>query len=55
MMRYILVMDIALPRDQVVALFADPQNWRYWQETLLSYEVLDENTEDPGTKTKIRH
>ena len=52
-MHYIVDITIDLPRDKVVALFADPGNMPKWQEGLLSAEPLDGTPGQPGSRTKL--
>lgn len=54
-MRYELEMDIALPRARVVELFADPDNWPEWQETLISAEHFEGTPGEPGARTRLLH
>ena len=54
-LRYTLRMDIALPRAQVVELFADPKNWVKWQESLISFAPISGIPGEDGARTKLRH
>ena len=44
-MHYTCEIDIDKPRDEVVNLFDNPDNMKYWQKGLVSYEHL---TGEPG-------
>jgi hypothetical protein len=39
-MKYTTEIDIELPREQVIELLNNPENMKYWQRRLLSYEEL---------------
>lgn len=52
-MKYSVEIDIHLPRDQVIALFDDPDNLYKWQEGLLSFEPLSGEPGQPGAKSRL--
>ncbi len=54
-MRYTTVIDIALPRREVIALLDDPTNLPHWQPELLSFETVEGKTGIPGAKTILRY
>lgn len=54
-MKYTNTVDIALPRDEVVALFDDLDNYSAWQESLVSLEPLEGEPGQVGTRTRLNH
>ena len=52
-MRFTQEIEIALPRDEMVALFDDPQNLAKWQRGLQSFEPLSGEPGQPGARSKL--
>jgi len=52
-MKYTITINIERPRDQVVALFDNPDNLKHWQDGLISYEQLSSTPHQPGAKMKL--
>ena len=52
-MKYTVGTDIDKPRDEVVALFMDPENRPKWQRGLVSVEVLDGEAGQAGARSKL--
>ncbi len=53
-MQYSCDINIALPRQQVVALFDDASHYADWQEGLLSHELVEGQAGTVGAKSRIR-
>jgi len=51
--KYILELEIDCPRERVVELYADPENWPAWQESLAGYEILSGSDRAEGMKTRL--
>ncbi len=54
-MRYSCTLELALPRDKVIALFDDPDNLAKWQEGLVSFEPLSGTPGEPGAKSRLTY
>ncbi len=54
-MKYTCSVDIAAPVDWVVKLFRNPDNLRYWQPGLISYEHLEGRQGEAGSKARMLH
>ena len=54
-MKYTLKLDIARPRATVVALFANPDNWPKWQDTLVRWEAVQGTPGERGSTTRLVH
>lgn len=54
-MKYALDIDIDRPRDEVVALFDDPDNLKHWQPGFLSFEPLAGTPGEPGAQSRLRY
>lgn len=52
-MKYTCELTIDLPRDEVVALFDDPDNLVKWQPGLQSFEHLSGEPGQPGAKSRL--
>lgn len=52
-MHYSVDIEIDLPRDQVIALFDNPDNLVKWQEGLQSFEQLSGEPGQPGATSKL--
>jgi polyketide cyclase/dehydrase/lipid transport protein len=50
---YTVEIDIALPRDEVARLFADPDNLVKWQRGLQSIEPLSGEPGKPGSTSRL--
>ena len=50
---YTSTVDIELPRDQVLALFDDPDNLVKWQKGLQSFEHMSGEPGQVGAKSKL--
>ena len=53
MLKYTTEVTIDLPRDKVISLFDSFENLSKWQPTLKSYEHLEGEPGQPGTKTRL--
>ena len=54
-MKYRSEIIIDLPRDQVIEKFDNPENMKYWQEGLISYEFMDGEPGQEGSTMKLRY
>lgn len=54
-MNYTLDIVIDKPRYEVVKLFDNPDNMKYWQKGLLSFEHLTGEPGKPGAESLIRY
>jgi uncharacterized protein YndB with AHSA1/START domain len=54
-MKYSLQLRIDRPRDEVAALFTDPDNLKHWQPGLVGREHISGTPGQTGAKTRIRH
>jgi hypothetical protein len=52
-MEFTQEIEIALPRDEVVRLFDDPQNLAKWQRGLQSFEPLEGEPGQPGSTSRL--
>ncbi|MGV6827679.1 MAG: SRPBCC family protein [bacterium] len=52
-MKYILEIDIALPRDRVIELFDDADNLDKWQPGLIGYKHLSGTPGEVGAKAVL--
>ncbi len=52
-MKYKCSIDINLGIDQVVKIWDDPENFKYWQNGFQSIELLSGESNTPGAKSKI--
>ncbi len=51
-MKYTVDIEINLPREKVVELFMNPDNYPKWMEGLETYEVLEGEPGQDGTKSR---
>ncbi|MEM7034592.1 MAG: SRPBCC family protein [Chloroflexota bacterium] len=54
-MKYTVEIEIDLPRENVVALFDDPDNLKKWQPDLVVFEHQSGELGQPGAKSRIVH
>ena len=54
-MKYTLSLDIQLSLQRVIELFDNPDNWKSWQESLISFEPIVGTPGEEGSKTKLIH
>jgi len=54
-MRYTCEVTIDKPREEVQALFDNPENMLIWQPTLKKYEVVEGNKHEDGVKSKFTY
>jgi uncharacterized membrane protein len=54
-MKYSTSIDIGLPIDKVITLFADPELMSQWQEGLVSFEHLEGEPGNPGAKSRLTY
>jgi uncharacterized membrane protein len=54
-MKYITEVEIDLPRDRVIELFDDLDNYANWQESLVSMERIDGEAGQVGATTRLDH
>lgn len=52
-MKYSCTVDISRPIDQVIQLFDNPDNMKYWQPGLISFEHMSGDPGTPGAKSKL--
>ncbi|MCA9893748.1 MAG: SRPBCC family protein [Anaerolineae bacterium] len=52
-MRYSCEITIDRPRDEVIALFEDPENMKHWQPTLKSFEPISGQPGKVGSKSRL--
>ena len=52
-MKYRLELEIDCPREKVAALYADPENWREWQQGLVSWSMISGEARNDGAKTRL--
>ncbi len=52
-MKYSVSIDINLPRHQVVSLFDNPDNLKYWQPELVSFEHLSGELGKEGATSNL--
>lgn len=53
-MKYTVSIDIDKPIDMVIELFDNPDNYGKWMEGLQSYETIEGEQGQPGTKSKFK-
>ena len=54
-MRYQISIDIEKPRCKVIELFNNPDNMKYWQPGLQSFEHLSGEPGAVGSKSKLKY
>ena len=54
-MKYSTTVKIELPRESVVELFDNQENYHKWQESLMSLELLEGEPGQVGTRTRLVH
>ncbi|MDX5347712.1 MAG: SRPBCC family protein [Hymenobacteraceae bacterium] len=54
-MKYTNEIEIDLPREKVVELFENPDNMKYWQPGLQSFEHISGTPGQPGAKSRLRY
>jgi len=54
-MKYSAEVEINLPLQEVVRLFDNPENLKYWQPELVSFEPLRGTPGHPGAKSKLKY
>jgi len=54
-MKYTTEVTINLPREQVIAIFDDPEKLKKWQPTLVKYEHLSGDVGQPGSQTLLAY
>lgn len=52
-MKYVHELEIDCPRDRVVELYADPENWPAWQDSLAGYQIVSGSGRVEGMKTRL--
>ena len=52
-MKYTCELTLNLPRDEVIALFNDPDNLSKWQPGLQSFEHVSGEAGQPGAKSRM--
>lgn len=52
-MKIVCEVDIALPRERVIALFDDPANMKKWQPDLLRFEPVSGTPGQPGAVSRL--
>ncbi|MCA6073701.1 SRPBCC family protein [Fulvivirga sedimenti] len=54
-MKYTCSIDIDKPIEEVIRLFDNPDNLKYWQPGLLSYEHISGTPGQPGARAKLHY
>lgn len=54
-MKYQCEVIVNLPRERVVKLFDNPDNLKYWQPGLKSFEFLSGSPGEPGSRAKLKY
>lgn len=54
-MKYSTEIEINLPVNKVIELFDNPDNMKYWQPGLESFEYLSGTPGQPGAKSKLKY
>ena len=54
-MKYEVEVEINLPRDKVIELFDNPENMKYWQPGLVSFEPISGSPGQVGAKSKLQY
>lgn len=54
-MKYTTEIEIALPRDQMVALLDDPDNMKHWQRGLKSWKLLSGEAGKEGAQMELEY
>ena len=54
-MKYSTTVKIDLPRESVVELIDNQENYHKWQESLMSLELLEGEPGQVGTRTRLVH
>ena len=54
-MQYTTTIEIERPRDEVIALFVDQDNYPQWQDTLVRREHIEGEPGQEGLKTRLLH
>jgi hypothetical protein len=52
-MKFSVSIDIDLPRDDVIALFDNPENLPKWQKGLQSFEPISGTPGEPGARSRL--
>ena len=54
-MKYRTSVELDLPRERVIALFDNPDNYPKWQDSLVNMERLEGEPGQVGTTTRLEH
>ncbi|MEQ9466273.1 MAG: SRPBCC family protein [Ekhidna sp.] len=54
-MKYTLEIVIDKPRDEVVKFFDNPDNMKYWQKGLISFEHISGEPGKPGAESLLKY
>lgn len=54
-MKYEIEVKINLPREKVIELFNNPDNMKYWQPGLLSFEHISGEAGQVGAKSRLHY
>jgi carbon monoxide dehydrogenase subunit G len=54
-MKYSNEVIIDLPRRKVIELFDNPENMKYWQKGLVSFEHISGEPGKPGAKSQLKY
>jgi hypothetical protein len=52
-MKYVVDIEIDLPRERVIQIFNEPDNRSKWQEGLLSFEHINGEPGQPGAQMRL--
>ena len=52
-MKYQTEIEIKIPRDQLVALYADRENYRHWQPSLVKIEQIKGDGFETGSQARL--
>lgn len=54
-MKYVHVITIDLPREEVVKKFSDPENFRYWQRGFISFKPISGDFGKAGSTNRLKY
>ena len=54
-MKYTCEVTIDKPREEVVKLFDNPDNMKYWQKGFISFEHIAGEQGKPGAESKLKY
>ena len=54
-MKFTCIVDIDLPRDQVIEIFDNPDNMKHWQDGFISFNHLSGTPGTVGAKSVVKY